>query len=466
MSAAAGSCSSSLETLKKLDYSVLQQCMHCGMCLPVCPTYQETGKERNSPRGRIALVKALSDGELSLDSAFADEMSFCLGCLSCTTACPAGVDYGTILETARAAVETSGIRNNLGRAWVRWSIMKTVFTHPWQLHLMGRVLWFYQRSGLQFIFRTLKLTAFLSPTVKMLEPFTPVVKSRFSHQLIEPEAIEFGPQRYRVAVLTGCVQDILFSDINRATVNVLQENGCRVVTPRAQVCCGSLHIHNGEPDIAKDLAKRLIRQINPYEFDAIISNAGGCGSHLKHYHHLLEDEIEYAYEAAEWSRKLKDISEFLVEIGFRKPQAATSGQENNDMPVAVTYHEACHLSHGQKISAAPREILRALPGMQLVECADATKCCGSAGVYNITQPVMAGILQKEKVEKLSATGAMIVATANPGCHLQIENGMKLKGYQQVRVVHPVVLLDEAYKRERETSGIPVKHERIRFRTTT
>jgi glycolate oxidase iron-sulfur subunit len=442
----------SFEQLKELDYSVLQQCMHCGMCLPTCPTYLETGRERNSPRGRIALVRALADEEITLDEAFADEMSFCLGCLTCTTACPAGVDYGKILETARAAVEESGIRKNWGRKFIRWSVMKTVFTHPWQLRLMGRMLWFYERSGLQFVFRKLRLNVFLTPTVKTLEPFTPSVKTKFTHQLIKEKEPAYGKQRYNVAVLSGCVQDILFSDINRATVNVLRENGCFVFTPNDQVCCGSLHIHNGEPDTAKELAKHLIDQINPFEFDAIISNAGGCGSHLKHYQHLLETDSAYAGKAEEWSRKLKDISEFLVEIGFRKPNAPQV-LAGNPAPVSIiTYHEACHLFHGQGISAAPREIIQALPNMRFVECKDATKCCGSAGVYNISQPEMASILQYEKVNNLEATEASIVATANPGCHLQIENGYKLKGPTQVRVVHPVVLLDEAYKQETNLLG--------------
>ena len=436
----------SLERLKALDYSVLQQCMHCGMCLPSCPTYQETKRERNSPRGRIALVRALADGEIPLDEAFADEMSFCLGCLSCTSACPAGVDYGSILETARAVTEESGIRKDLGRKFVRWSVMKTVFTHPWQLHLMGRFLWFYERSGVQWLFRKLKLTVFLSPTIKLLEPYTPTVNSKFSNQLIQKEEPARAPRKYKVAVLTGCVQDILYSDINRATVNVLRENGCDVVTPRNQVCCGSMHNHNGEPAIAEELARRLIEQVDPHKFDAVISNAGGCGSHLKHYYHLLEHDRVWAESAQEWSRKLKDVSEFLCEIGFRRPNVAGDAMTEK---VKLTYHEACHLAHGQGISEAPREVLRALPGYELVECEQATKCCGSAGVYNITQPKMATILQREKVENLQATQATVVATANPGCHLQIENGFKVKGIDVVRVAHPVVLLDEAYRAEKE-----------------
>lgn len=445
----------SLDRLKSLDYSVLQQCMHCGMCLPTCPTYQHTGRERNSPRGRIALVRALADEEISLDEAFADEMSFCLGCLACTTACPAGVDYGLILETARAVVEESGIRRNWGRKWVRWFMIETVFTHPWQLRLLGRFLWIYEKSGMQFLFRKLHLNVFLSPTVRKLEPFTPSIKSKFSHQLIEEEEKQLSVRHYKVAVLTGCVQDILFSDINRSTVNVLKVNGCTVITPNDQVCCGSLHIHNGEPDLARQLAKRLMDQINPFEFDAIISNAGGCGSHLKHYQHLLENDPEYAEKAMEWSRKLKDVSEFLVDIGFRKPELPAGFEKESDEITTITYHEACHLSHGQGISDAPRMILNALPNIRIEECHDAKKCCGSAGVYNITQPEMASILQSEKVDNLMATKATLVATANPGCHLQIENGYKVKGISSIRVVHPVVLLDEAYQLEFSSENVLV-----------
>jgi glycolate oxidase iron-sulfur subunit len=461
--------------LASLDYSVLQQCMHCGLCLPSCPTYAETGKERNSPRGRIALMRAVADGELETTRAFADEMSYCLGCLACTSACPANVNYGTLLETARAHVEESGITSTPTRNLLRAATLRGLFTRPRLLRLAGRLLGLYQASGVQAMIRASRLTGLLPRRLRELEALTPKIQRQFSDALIaeveKPSAV-VNPTR-RVAVLTGCVQDLVFSDVNRATVDVLLANNCEVTTPRAQGCCGSLHAHNGDLETARELARRQLDAIDPHAFDAVISNAAGCGSHLKHYDRLLADDPTYADRAAEWSRKVKDVTEWLVEIGFRPPQPerrtlnverrTPNDSPNSDFSVqssafgvqrlpaqrslTVTYHEACHLCHGQKISAQPREILRALPGAEIRECAEGTWCCGSAGIYNLTQPATAAWLQARKVQHLQATGAGVVVTANPGCHLQIENGLRAAGDRHTRVMHPVVLLAEAYRAE-------------------
>jgi glycolate oxidase iron-sulfur subunit len=283
------------------------------------------------------------------------------------------------------------------------------------------------------------LMKLLPKNLRRLEPQAPVVQAKFSHQLIRPVEKPAAVKR-RVAVLTGCVQDLVFADVNRATVDVLLANGCEVHTPPVQPCCGSLHAHNGDTAAAEELARRQLDLFDPFALDAIISNAGGCGSHLRNYAHLLAEDPVYAERAAEWSRKLKDVSEYLVEIGFRKPTSAATGARS------VTYHESCHLCHGQKVSKQPREVLNAIPGVSLKECAEATWCCGSAGIYNITQPDTAGWLQQRKLGHLRATGAEIVATANPGCHLQIANGFSEAG-DKTTVVHPVVLLAEAYRRE-------------------
>ncbi len=446
----------------------------------------ETGHERNSPRGRISLMRAVADGELETTRGFADEMSYCLGCLACTTACPAGVDYTTLLETARAHVEQSGIAASPKRNFIRWLTLRFLFTRPRALRAAGRVLWLYQASGLQTLTRRLKLTALLPRSLRELEPQTPRIARHFSDALIakieQPEILntegtentetetkksasvpvlrslgeEGFKNNYRVAVLTGCVQDLVFSDINRATVDVLLANGCEVVTPRAQACCGSLHAHNGDLETARQLARRQLDAINPADFDAIITNAAGCGSHLKHYDRLLAEDPTYAERATTWSKKVKEISEWLVEIGFRHPVEKTSefsvqcsafDVHDTLRPSVATYHEACHLCHGQKISAQPREILRAIPGIELRECAEATWCCGSAGIYNITQPQTAAWLQQRKLGHLRATDASIVATANPGCHIQLENGFRQAG-EKVEIVHPVVLLARAYTMEK------------------
>lgn len=427
--------------LGTMDYSVLQQCMHCGMCLPTCPTYDETKLERHSPRGRIALMRAVADGELSVSKAFGEEMYYCLGCLACTTACPAGVDYPTLFEAARAEVEDAKVLDSPKRNAIRAVVLRGLFTRPRLLRLIGRMLWGWQASGGQSLFRRLKLNRLLPSNLRRLEPQAPAIRARFSHQLIRPveSPPDTKPER-RVAVLTGCVQDLAFSEINRATVDVLQANGCEVHTPPEQPCCGSLHGHNGDLATARELARRQIDLIDPDQFDAIISNAGGCGSHLRNYDHLLADDDAYADKAATWSRKLRDIHEYLVEINFRAPLAAPS-------PQTVTYHESCHLCHGQKVSRQPREILRAIPGVELRECGESNWCCGSAGIYNITQPKTSAWLQDRKLDHLKATDADIVATANPGCHLQIENGLRTQGDFQTTVEHPVVLLARAYAAE-------------------
>jgi glycolate oxidase iron-sulfur subunit len=442
---------SSENLLAGLDYSVLQQCMHCGMCLPTCPTYDETKLERHSPRGRIALMRAIADGELEVTKAFGEEMYYCLGCLACTTACPAGVDYPNLFETARAEIERQGILDTPKRDAIRWFALRLVFTRPHLLRLVGRLLYLWQASGLQSLARRSGLTHLLPSSLRRLEPQAPKILPRFSHQLIRPVEKPAAPAR-RVAVLTGCVQDLAFADINRATVDVLLANSCEVVTPPVQPCCGSLHAHNGDVETARELARRQLDLFNPDDFDAIISNAGGCGSHLRAYGHLLSNDPAYAARAAAWSKKLKDIHEYLVEIGFRKPTSTAPRS-------TVTYHESCHLCHGQKVSAQPRAILRSLPGVELRECAEAQWCCGSAGIYNITQPDTAARLQERKIGHVLATGADIVATANPGCHLQLENGLRAAGPSVAQVsglrpppspptvTHPVVLLARAYAAE-------------------
>ncbi len=429
-----------MKTLRDLDYSVLQQCIHCGLCLPTCPTYVETKEERNSPRGRIALMRAIADAELEVTKAFGEEMYYCLGCLACTTACPAGVNYAELFETARADVEKAGVLASPKRDFVRWAALRVLFTRPRLLRFVGRALRLWQSSGLQTLAREAGLINLLPDNLRRLEPQTPAIRARFSHQLIRPVEKPAAP-RHRVLVLTGCVQDLAFSDVNRATVDVLLANGCEVHTPPVQPCCGSLHAHNGDTDTARLLARRQLDLVNPADFDAIISNAGGCGSHLRAYGHLLHDDPAYAARAAEWSKKLRDIHEYLVEIGFRKPASTAAAS-------TVTYHESCHLCHGQKVSAQPREILRSLPGVELRECAEAQWCCGSAGIYNFTQPDTSAWLQHRKIGHLAATGAQVVATANPGCHLQIQGGLANSGHASTEVVHPIVLLARAYAAEK------------------
>lgn len=427
--------------LKSLDYSVVQQCMHCGLCLPTCPTYDVTKLERNSPRGRIALMRAIADDRLELTREFGEEMYFCLGCLACMTACPAGVNYAELFEHARAEVEERRVLAAPKRNFIRWFAVRWLFMNLRRLQLVGKALWLYQWLGLQTAIRRMGVMRLMPRRLQELEAMTPTICREFSADLIATVTPVKGERRYRVALLTGCAQDLIFSDINRDTAEVLAQNGCEVFTPPRQDCCGSLHAHNGEWALAQQLARRNIDQFPPDQFDAIICNAGGCGSHLKHYAKLLADDPRYVERARLWDTKLKDIHEWLAQIKVQSPKSKVQGKTQT-----VTYHESCHLSHGQKIVQQPRELLRAIPGLKLVELPEANWCCGSAGIYNLTQPEMAGQLLERKLKHIASTGALTVATANPGCLLQLVNGAKERGLN-LRVIHPVSLLAEAYRSE-------------------
>jgi len=305
--------------LKDLDYSVVQQCMHCGLCLPTCPTYDATKLERNSPRGRIALMRAIADDRLEATKTFAEEMYFCLGCLACMTACPAGVNYAELFEHARAEAEQSGALNSPRRRAIRGFTLRWLFMDLGRLQLVGRALRLYQQLGLQTFIRRSGLLRLLPARLRELEAMTPTVQANFSADLISPVTPAIGARKHRVAVLAGCAQDLIFSDVNRDTVEVLARNGCEVFTPPDQHCCGSLHAHNGEWELAQQLARKNIEQFPPEEFDAIITNAGGCGSHLKHYAKLLAGETAYEQRAHEWDKKVKDIHEWMVQIGIQPP---------------------------------------------------------------------------------------------------------------------------------------------------
>lgn len=438
--------------LRQLDYSILQQCMRCGMCLPVCPTFEATRRERHGPRGRIALMRAIADGELEAGPEFAAEMSYCLGCLACQSACPAGVDYARLFETARAEAEVRCVPSSPSRRFWRTLTLRILFMRPWLLRAAGRCLGIYQRCGLQSLVRSTGLTRLLPASLRRLEPQTPRIARRFSHQLIGPLETPTAKPRHRVLMLTGCVQDLAFSDVNRDTVDVLLANGCEVVTPPVQPCCGSLHAHNGEPTLAAALARKWLDLIDPQTIDAIITNAGGCGAHLRHYSALLADDPAYIQRAGQWDAKVRDIHEWLLEIGCRAPATGFSEQ-----PAKVTYHESCHLAHGQKVTRQPRDLLRLIPGIELVELPESNWCCGSAGVYSITQPEFSARLLGRKVAHAISTGARVLATSNPGCHLHLAGGLKAAG-AEIEIIQPVTLLARAYRNE-SLHGPAAEHPR-------
>ena len=404
-------------------------------------------------------MRAIADERLEPSKAFADEMYFCLGCLACMTACPAGVNYAELFEHARAEAEASGVLNSPKRTFIRNFTLRWLFMDLNRLQWMGTLLRLYQKLGIQTLIRRSGILKFLPKRLQELEAMTPQIQPGFSADLILPVTPARGERRYHVALLTGCAQDLIYSEINQDTAEVLAQNGCEVVTPPEQSCCGSLHAHNGEWELARELARRQIDQFPPEQFDAIISNAGGCGSHLKDYRKLLADDPLYRERAKLWDRKVKDIHEWLIEIGMSAPQRDRSSRGNGTLTSSwpkrsedltfptVTYHESCHLCHGQKITSQPRALLQAIPGLNLVELPESSWCCGSAGIYNLVQPEMANALLERKIKHIKSTGASVVATGNPGCLLQIINGAK-QAEMDLRVVHPITLLAEAYRCEK------------------
>ena len=322
--------------LQALDYSVLQQCMHCGMCLPTCPTYDETLHERSSPRGRIRLMREVADGRLDVTAAFADEMSYCLGCLACQTACPAGVDYATLLEHARGEVERRGVVGGWRRRGLRWLTLDLLFRRPWMLRAVGRMLWLLDRSGLRRMLRRSEIMRAIVPArLWQLDAQSPPIRPPFSPGRIRPREHRDDANRC-VALLTGCVQDLVYPHVNRAAADVLLANRCEVVTPPQQFCCGSLHAHNGELDLARRMARHNLDAFDLDELDAVISTAGGCGSHLKKYAHLLADDPRYLARAQQWDRKVRDIHEWLGEDAGRRlrrflpPDARPAGRTATD----------------------------------------------------------------------------------------------------------------------------------------
>lgn len=383
-------------------------------------------------------MRAIADGRLEASRVFGEEMYYCLGCLACTSACPAGVNYAELFEQARAEVERCRLLDSPLRRMIRHFSIKWLFMDLARLRFLGRVLRLYQTLRLQSLVRRSRVLQLFPKRLRELEAMTPTIQPRFSGELIPELLPATSPRRFKVVLLAGCAQDLIFSDVNRDTAEVLAANGCDVVCPRKQNCCGSLHAHNGEIELARSLARQNIDQFPPEQYDAIITNAGGCGSHLKHYRALLAEDPHYAERAREWDKKVKDVHEWLVQKGLR-PVKTSDGP-----PLVVTYHESCHLAHGQKITREPRELLQAIPRLRLIELPESTWCCGSAGVYNLTQPEMSNTLLERKLKHIQSVGASILATANPGCQLQLLNAAKARNLP-LRVVHPITLLAEAYR---------------------
>jgi glycolate oxidase iron-sulfur subunit len=383
----------------------------------------------DSPRGRIALISAAADGRIDLDGPFQEHIELCLGCRACETACPSGVQYGLLYEAARTAIEEARTPSPFERA-ARWLGLRQLMPHTGRLRLLARTMKLYQVSGVQRVVRSLKV---LPKRLQEMEAILPPLPNTYPDYSQPAPAI--GEKRGEVAFLYGCVQDAFLSGVNAASVRVLQRNGYEVHFPQAQTCCGAAQVHSGEHTLAQDLARRNIDACCEREYVAIISNAGGCGATLKQYEHLLADDPLYTPRAKAFVEKLKDISEFLADHLHKPP----SGR----IETRVTYVDSCHLRHGQKVVRQPRQLLKAIPGVELIELKQPDMCCGSAGIYNIVQPATANQVLDAKMADVAQTHATTIVTANTGCHMQMIYGVR-KANLSAEVIHLVELLDRSY----------------------
>jgi len=415
-------------------YEDYARCIHCGLCLNHCPTYRLRGLEADSPRGRIRQMMLVNEGQLELGRSYVTHIDRCLDCRACETACPSGVEYGKLVEVARAQIEQNHRRPMLSRL-ARSFVFRHLLPHPGRIAAAARAVQFYQRSGLQTLARRTGVLRLLG--LEQRERLLPRMDDEFFFSRLGQTFPARGQRRARVAFFAGCIAQVSFSAQNEATIRVLTANGCEVVVPGGQVCCGALAAHAGVRDVARQLARKNLEVFLRDDFDAVITNAAGCGSTLKEYEHLFPVGDSVHGQALAFRKKMKDVSEFLAELGLvalMKP-----------VPLRVTYQDSCHPVHGQKIREAPRKLIRAVPGVELVEMALADYCCGSAGVYNVTETQASLELLAEKMKHARATGAQTIITANPGCLLQLRAGAEIHGTGQ-EVLHVVELLDRAIRK--------------------
>jgi glycolate oxidase iron-sulfur subunit len=410
---------------------LINECVHCGFCLPTCPTYLLWREEMDSPRGRIYLMKMGNDAQVAaMDGRYVAHFDKCLGCMACMTACPSGVKYDKLIEATRAQVERHYSRSFWDRLFR--SMIFLLFPHPKRLRAAMLPMWLYQRLGLRWLSRKTGLLRLLPQRLQSMEALMPNVSLRMLWSDLPARIAAVGPVRKRVGLLLGCVQRVFFDDVNAATARVLAAEGCEVIIPRGQGCCGALMTHAGREEQAISAARKLIDTFERANVDTIVINAAGCGSNMKEYGHLLRDDPKYAERAKEFAVKCKDISEVLGEL---EPRAV-----RHPIEMRVAYHDSCHLQHAQGIRMQPRDLLKTIPGLELVEIPEAAICCGSAGIYNLVEPGPAEELGDRKVGNIITTGAEALVSGNPGCTLQIASGLKRAG-RSLPVLHTIELLD-------------------------
>ena len=423
------------------SFEKISACVHCGLCLEACPTYRELRVEMDSPRGRIYLMKGILDERIEPTEQVQTHLDQCLDCRACETACPSGVEYGSILEKTRTLLEPTRSHGLIVKL-LRWFLFRKLLPSRKVQQVLFKILWVQQILGITAIARFLGRKGWLPGKLGSMAaqaPRVPYQSFRGKHKKefdLVKGVLTFkapkGAKKRRVALFTGCLADQLFAGVNEATVQVLLRNGCDVDVLSIEQCCGALHIHNGARDQAKELARANVRTFNAGRYDAILTNAAGCSAELRHYAELLDGDAA----AKEFGKKIRDISEFLVEIGYTPPQGKLQGK--------VAYDEPCHLLHAQKISSAPKQLLADLPGIERVALDEAEACCGSAGIYSFTQPKLSKDVLARKIEQIQKSGCDTLVTGNPGCILQFRYGLK-EANLPVKVVHPVELLAKSYE---------------------
>lgn len=414
-------------------------CVHCGMCLESCPTYEITGQEQHSPRGRVHLIQSVADGRLEVNEELIDPVFDCLDCRACTTACPADVNVGGLIEEARGqirqAMPLTGWRSTVSKLF-----LEKLFPHPGRMQTLGSLLKFYQKSGVQTAVRKTRLIHVMPKHLVEMEGIMPQVGEPVRKKYMKEEIIPAkGVKKAEVALLTGCVMDVMFSDVNESTIQVLTRNGNDVVIPQNQTCCGALHVHAGDREMGRKLAKQNMEAFEGA--DTVVVNAAGCGSMMKEYSELFRNDPDQVWRerAERFSEKVVDIAKYLHDTGYEKPKAS--------IDTTITYHDACHLAHGQGVRQEPRDLLLDIPGVKMVHMPNADRCCGSAGIYNITNPEMADAVLQSKMKNVPEEVEMI-SMGNPGCMLQMALGVQKYGRNQ-KIVHTVQLLDWAYQKEEE-----------------
>ena len=428
--------------LDHVEYDRFLDCVHCGLCTSACPTYLETGDENNSPRGRIYLMRAVADGKLPLSDTVQRHLDLCLDCRSCETACPSGVQYGRLIEPFRAATQeqASLAGQDVTRSWFHRGILYGLFPYPNRMKWALAPARWAQRLGLDRLAETLGLFSLFPKKLRRMQRLLPPLPR--PERALPVVLSAQGTKRARVGLFTGCVAEAVFSPTNRATARVLQANGCEVVVPPTQVCCGAIHYHSGTAEQALKFALQNVAAFPVDDLDAIIVNVAGCGSMLKEYTHIAEElcrenpQQQTALRAL--AGKMRDVSEFLMELGPVQPTGS--------LPLKATYHDACHLVHAQRIREQPRDLLELIPDLKLVPLAESDICCGAAGSYNLTEADMADRLAQRKLDNILASGAQVVLSANAGCTLQIQAAIRKSG-KPLWTVHPIELLDLSYRNE-------------------